>query len=424
MRLLKYALLLIFYTSSLASIWVFVDRVNLSELEYQSASYGDVYGLLPSGPRLSGFSYQGTNLTIKIENIGHCAGWRIKGPKGLEFTQNTLYPTFSLLKGQNEYEIGAVDCENPPVHEKLIFDVLRVPQANVTSDIVSQDVVRLMNMPLVFSLRPGADLDRWTPPIEDFGKQDVQRARDFLAQHGVDDSIGSLEKVARIRHALSSTLPDGNPPEYLNYLSPMEILDEALSGRAKVFCRQRALIQVFLSNVAGVPSRIVGSGRVLDGVMLSGHGFLESYISEQSRWAYSDISHGISYIPDRDGHVVNAADVLSVISIRAGQGVQVCWSVAALPVLMPWSEVQTSLEPWYNKNATLMFWPGHDRAKQQIDLPFLKKVQYRLQRYLFEPSLYLGYQRSYNLHWLRSGLILTSIISGLMLAPLICSRNT
>ncbi|MFC1673476.1 hypothetical protein ACFL12_04910 [Pseudomonadota bacterium] len=400
-----------------------MKRADLVVFEWQSASHGDLYGVPPSGPQMSGFVYENNQLTVKVENIGACTAWRVTGPDGLDIIHQGRYPTFPIIKGQHEYTVRPTDCADGPVLEEMTFDLLRVPQGEVTNQIVTQDVVRMMNMPLVFSLRPGPGFERWVPPAEDFGEQDVQRARDFLAEHGIVDSMSSLEKVARISHALASTLLSGQPPEYLNHLSPMSVLDEALSGRARVFCRQRALTQVFLSNVAGVPSRIVWSGRILDGVMLSGHGFMESYITEQARWAYSDISHGISYITDRDGHVLNAADVLSVISNHAGQGLQAWSSDSAIPAAKPWTEVQELLERWYNKNATLTFWSGHDRAMQQIELPLLKKVQYRVQRYLFEPSLYFGYQNSYNLHWLRGGLILLSIVSGLMVLPLVWPRK-
>jgi len=401
----------------LGSVWIFLNRANLTELEWQSASHGDVYGLPPTGPRMNGFTYKNKNLTIEIENIGTCSGWHITGPNNLDLSIEGQYPTFLISKGQHEYVVSPTGCSDGPVIGSLSFELLMVPQELVLSDVVNEDVVRLMSMPLVFSMRSGPDFDRWTPPVEDFGEWDVQRARGFLTDHGITKSMSSLEKVARISHALSSTLPSGQPPAYLNDLSPMSILDEALSGRAKVFCRQRALTQVFLSNVAGVPSRMVWSGRVVDGMMLSGHGFLESYIVEQSRWAYSDISHLISYITDRNGNVLNAADVLSLISNHAGQGARAWSSKYPTPVLMPWTEVEQFLEPWYNKNATLTFWGGHDRATQQIELPFLKKVKYRVLRYLFEPSLYFGYQYSYNLHWLRGGLILVSVLSGLALLP-------
>lgn len=423
MLYLKYTFLLIFFASSLGSVWVFVNRADLAELEWQSASHGDVYGLPSPGPRMNGFSYANQQLTIEIENVGACTGWHVSGPDGLNLSLQSRHPTFPIVKGQHEYVITPTGCSTPPVVENLKFELLMAPRETVTSDIVEEDVVRLMSMPLVLSDRPGPDFDRWAPPAEDFGEADVQRARDFLATHGITDAMSSLEKVARISHALSSTLPSGNPPEYLNRMSPMGILDEALSGRAKVFCRQRSLTQVFISNVAGVPSRMVWSGPVVNGVMISSHGFMESYIAEQSRWAYSDISHSISYMTDRNGHVLNAADVLSVISNHAGQGLTAWSSKQPTPAPMPWVDVERYLEPWYNKNTTLTFWSGHDRAIQQIDLPFFKRMKYRVQRYLFEPSLYFGYQHSYNLHWLRGTLILISLLSGLALLPLIWKRN-
>lgn len=409
----------IFFVSSAANVWIFINRGDLTGLEWSEASLGDVYALPPTGPRIEGFSYERDVLTIQIENIGPCRGWRIQGPGGLNIESADQHPSLPLTEGTHTYTIDPIHCDQDPVKRNLTFTFLKQSQEKVLSGDVSEDVIRLVNMPLVFSLRDGPDFTRWYPPLDDFGERDIQRARAFLDEHGITDAMSSLEKVARISHALHSTLPTGSPPAYLNGLSPMQIMDEALNGKAEVFCRQHALTQAFLSNVAGVPTRIVGSGRVLDGVMLSGHGFVESYIEEQSRWAYSDLSHVISYVTDPNGNVLSAADVMSVVSSNAGGNLTPWFSEAETPVQKPWTEVQKRLDPWFNKNTSLVYWGGHDRSTQHIHrLPFWTAMRYRVQRYLFEPTYYLGYQHSYDLHWLRGAMILVSLVSGLALGGL------
>ncbi|HCS71166.1 MAG TPA: hypothetical protein DIW51_14485, partial [Rhodospirillaceae bacterium] len=97
----------------------------------------------------------------------------------------------------------------------------------------------------------------------------------------------------------------------------MQVLNVAEGKGIPLFCRQRALMKAFLLNVAGVPTRLVWSGRTIDGVLMSSHAFTESFVAEQGRWAYSDLSHNIDYLTGPDGGVLNAADMLFLISSGA-----------------------------------------------------------------------------------------------------------
>jgi hypothetical protein len=394
--------------SGVASLLIFLFRGDLLWLEYQPATLGEVYAQPPMvGPRITGFRNDDGALTVKIEKIGECSGWRVTGPDGGTVGQDSAYPVLKLQAGRHLYRIAPAHCRVQPAISGLRFDVAYTPKGVAPGALADRDLINLYNAPLELTRRAGADFGRWIPPLGDYPADEIARADAFLKRIGVKDTMTSLEKLTAVTAGLLAQAKPGQPPAGFDAMTPMQVLESALGNGIPVFCRQRALMKSFLLNVAGLPTRIVWTGRTIDGVLMGSHAFTESYVLEQGRWAYSDMSHRLPFLRGKDGRVLSALDMQILTSTGALDGPELDWS-SLLPKGSPDQGLLKSLDGVFSRNAILQFWGAHDRFAQQINPTGLRKLTYRLRRYLFEPTLYIGFERGYSLHWLRLALLVLS----------------
>lgn len=402
--------------SSAAAIAAFVFRGDLLWLEYQPATLGEIYAPPPStGAHISGFDKTGNRLTVLMANTGTCERWRIIRDDGATQTIDGSVPVITLAPGRHTYQVDPLDCRDLVIPRPLEFDIAFTPQANAPTDAPHPDLINLYRAPLAVAPQSGPDFTRWIPPLEDYPAVDTAQAQQFLKRIGVTPDMTSREKITTVSVGLITRIKSGQPPADLDTMSPMQILNVAEEKGVPLFCRQRALMKAFLLNVAGVPTRLVWTGRTIDDVLMSSHAFTESFVAEQGRWAYSDMSHNIDYLIGPDGDVLNAADMLFLVSSGALSDKSAKWptnTAASSEARAPLSaDTRHSLVGVFTRNAILQYWGAHDRFVHQINPPFATKLTYRLRRYLFEPTLYIGLQRGYTFHWLRWATILAALVS-------------
>ncbi|MAN79920.1 MAG: hypothetical protein CMF64_05950 [Magnetovibrio sp.] len=395
------------------AIVIFLFRADLLWLEYQPATVGEIYALPPNiGPRIIGFNNDGGRLTVRTEPHTDCGGWRITGPDGIVRQITGRYPVLSLVQGRHQYRVAPTGCTDATDAAEQTFDIAYAPAASAAEVMFSHDIINLYRSPMPVAPRTGHALTRWVPPLTDYPADEVQRARRLLDDMGLRPEMSSLEKMRAVTAGLLKRAKPGLPPPRLDDMSPMQVIEAALSSGVPVFCRQRALMKAFLLNVAGVPTRLVWSGRTFDDVILSSHAFTESYVVEQGRWAYSDLSHRIAYMAAADGRVLSALDVLTLLARVRDVPDTLDWS-GFIPTpnttsKIPNRNIIRSMAGVLNENAMLQYWGAHDRFTQQINPGPLKTIEYRLRRYLFEPTLYIGPERGYTLHWMRGLSVLTA----------------
>ncbi len=402
--------------SGAAAIAVFVFRGDLLWLEYQPATLGEIYAPPPSaGARISGFDKNGNRLTVLLTNAGMCGRWRVVRGDGTTQTIDSPVPVIPLVPGRHIYRVDPQGCPGLIIPRPLEFDIAFTPQADAPTDAPHPDLINLYHAPLEVAQQAGPDFTRWIPPLEDYPAADTAQAQQFLKRIGITPDMTSREKITAVSVGLTARIKSGQPPADLDTMSPMQVLNVAEGEGIPLFCRQRALMKAFLLNVAGVPTRLVWSGRTIDGVLMSSHAFTESFVAEQGRWAYSDLSHNIDYLTGPDGGVLNAADMLFLISSGALSDTAAKWPTqlaASEEDRAPLSaDIRHSLAGVFTRNAILQYWGAHDRFVHQINPPFATKLTYRLRRYLLEPTLYIGLQRGYTFHWLRWATILASFVS-------------
>ena len=125
-----------------------------------------------------------------------------------------------------------------------------------------------------------------------------------------DPTFVKMEKlVPYLRKKLKGS--GGVPKDDERWMNPWLLYNEMVNGTGKGWCTQNAQIWVFWANRAGIPTRFVFGARTQDNtITYTGHSWGESFIREQNRWAFVDLAHSHIYITNKEGLVLNAAELL------------------------------------------------------------------------------------------------------------------
>lgn len=161
-----------------------------------------------------------------------------------------------------------------------------------------------------FDQLPLADwIDTYTY-VGEKGLTETDRLLREEAGIGQDDpTFTRMEKVARfLRIKLINAR--GVPKDDERWMNPWDLYNDMVYGTGKGWCTQHAQLYVYWANRAGIPTRFVFGARTQDNtIVYTGHAFAESFIREQNRWAFVDLSHANIYITDKNGLVLNTAEL-------------------------------------------------------------------------------------------------------------------
>jgi hypothetical protein len=135
----------------------------------------------------------------------------------------------------------------------------------------------------------------------------------------------------------------------------------------------------------------------------TGHAFAESFIREQNRWAYVDLSQGQIYITDKEGQVLNTAELFQLNQHNAFDGVRARlyadWLWRDHPdipgpdtvVTVPFSDVNTLVRSEFTSHSILKYRrPPNVEDVREIYAGFFSDRTFllgNLERYLFKPQL-------------------------------------
>ena len=156
----------------------------------------------------------------------------------------------------------------------------------------------------------------WTDDYHYVGTEGLTEAhrivRDDMGIRDTDATFRRMDKLVRyLRIKLKGS--GGVPKDDERWMNPWTLYNEMVNGTGKGWCTQNAQVWVFWANQAGIPTRFVFTARTQDNtIVYTGHAFAESYIREQHRWAYVDLSQGQAYITDRNGDVLNTAELFQL----------------------------------------------------------------------------------------------------------------
>jgi hypothetical protein len=153
----------------------------------------------------------------------------------------------------------------------------------------------------------------WTDDYAYVGKEGLAEADRIIREEvKIRDGDPTMVKMEKLFPYLRKKLKGigGVPKDDERWMNPWVLYNELINKTAKGWCTQHAQMWVFWANRAGIPTRFVFGARTQDNtITYTGHSWGESYIAEQGRWAFVDLSHGPIYITSKKGTVLNSAEL-------------------------------------------------------------------------------------------------------------------
>jgi hypothetical protein len=154
----------------------------------------------------------------------------------------------------------------------------------------------------------------WTDDYRYVGEKGLAKVEQILqGEVGIRQSDPTVERMEKLFRYLRKKLKGvgGVPKDDERWMNPWLLYNELVNGTGKGWCTQHAQMWVFWANRAGIPTRFVFGARTENNtIVYTGHAWGESFIREQNRWAFVDLSQGHLYITDKAGQVLNTAELL------------------------------------------------------------------------------------------------------------------
>jgi len=156
-------------------------------------------------------------------------------------------------------------------------------------------------------------VDYWVDDYAYVGEEGLLEADRILQEEvGMRKDESTFERMEKLTRYLRIKLKDarGVPKDDERWMNPWMLYNEMAGGTGKGWCTQHAQVWVFWANRAGIPTRFVFGARTEDNtIVYTGHAWGESFIKEQNKWAFVDLSHSQIYITDKNGDVLNSAQL-------------------------------------------------------------------------------------------------------------------
>jgi hypothetical protein len=159
----------------------------------------------------------------------------------------------------------------------------------------------------------GHPLAYWTDRYQ-VRSPDERAKLEAIVREGIHYRPGAeiLEKVEAVGRFLIDALERQHGVHTTNFegMTALQIYEGVRDGKITIECGGIAIIYTLFANFVGIPTRIADSYGVLDGVVISGHVFAESYIPERRHWAFVDLTSRKLYVTRPDGKPMNTVEVL------------------------------------------------------------------------------------------------------------------
>ena len=423
----------------IANIVHFINREW--EASFYPASYATLYYPtdIPTITRWEKLDQ--TTLKLLVNLSQEVEGWRVTDSEGNTQYSEGADPVIQIRK--IDRELQSFTLTPVPDNKQIKIDF--------TLRFYSREFYQKggMDRPDVYIIKAGVpcgefnqySLSDWVDDYAYVGEEglaEVDRIlRDEVKIEPDEPTFSRMEKLTSfLRKKLINAR--GIPKNDLRWMNPWLIYSEMLEGTAKGWCTQHGQIWVFFANRAGIPTRLMQGARTQDNTFVyTGHTWAESWIAEQNRWAFVDLSHSLIYITDKNENVLNSADLFHLNQHNAFDSVTACiykdweWEKLQVPadedsvISVPFVQCNNVVRKEFTAHSILKIRrPPNVEDVRTIYTGFRKDFTFlwaNLERYLFKPPLSYSYyptegKRTYYVRW---GLFYGMIVS-LVLAVVAC----
>jgi transglutaminase-like putative cysteine protease len=302
--------------AALLGLNVYVFFTREWESSYYPASYATLYYPLDI-PTIKKWELPDRNrIRLDLAWTGEIKEWRVLTDGGKEQSATGMSPEFRIDTTFSELHTYTLI----PVPKETALPV------EVSIRFYGSEFYGALGMahPDVYVVRPTVPCGEfeqysvadWTDDYRYVGKAELAEADRIVHEDaGIHETDPTLLKMEKLTRYLRSKLryAGGVPKDDERWEDAWVLYNELVKGTGKGWCTQHAQSWVFWANRAGIPTRFVFNARTQDNtIAYSGHSFGESYIREQGRWAYTDLTQGQCYITDREGKVLNTAELMQL----------------------------------------------------------------------------------------------------------------
>jgi hypothetical protein len=341
-------LFLIFAILSVVNGYIFINRNNGYNY-VESFDYRSLYGLKDQ-LFISNVEVLNDSAVISFSLSSEADEWVISSDNAKKYNRKGKLPSILLLNGLHNYTL-----ENIRSGDKMFFTADYSSFSSTDSLKKNLFLVR-SNIPLKNNgIHTLAD---WKY-ISKFSKSDeIEKIKKIIDDSiKVDNNSSTLKKIEKICLFLLNRLKDkkGTPDISLKTLSPYLQYMSAIDGKSKLWCENYAEIYLEFANAAGVPSRYVASNLKIGQKNYGGHVFAESFIKEQNRWAYIDLSSSKVYTLGIDSLVLNTVDIYNVVSSGGESKFRSLVYDNGELIFKPFDSVNSIEKYYFDRNSDLIF---------------------------------------------------------------------
>ncbi len=307
--------------------------------------------------------------------------WKILTDGGNEQTASGMNPAFRIDTTFSElHTYKLIPVKQPAIHPVEISIRFYGKEFYASLGMQHEDVyIVRANVPCgEFDQYPISD---WVDDYRYVGKEDLTEVDHILREEvKIRDGESTFERMEKLVPYLRRKLKGsgGVPKDDERWMNPYRLYCEMAAGTGKGWCTQNAQVWVFWANRAGIPTRFVFGARTQDNtIVYTGHSWGESFIPEQNRWAFVDLSQSEIYVTDKEGQVLNTADIFHLNQHNA-------FDSTFVRIYMDWG--------WENK-------PGIPGTDTVVTVPFA--LCNELYRSEYTPQSILKYRRPPNVEDVR-----------------------
>lgn len=303
--------------------------------------------------------------------------WIVTDDAGGRAEQPGKFPVLELKEFIHAYEIEAPDLA-PPVRISIRFGFY-TSEFYKKAGRTQPDNYWLISASIPMGEFRRYPLARWidTFPYVSAGEKDEARRilRDDMKVSGSESALEKIEKICGYQMALYRTQA-GTPDDRMkDEPSPLKIFLRVRAKEGKIWCTQMALIYHFFANLAGVPTRLLTLNGRLGPTITTGHSFAESFVPERGCWVRVDPSANKFYIWNREGRLLNSADIMHAVLNGSFSDLSVKTLKDGEIVTAPYAELNASDIQMFSPGAQLIYRRGDYRSDGAVA------------RYLFSPNL-------------------------------------
>ncbi|MEZ0368210.1 MAG: transglutaminase domain-containing protein [Candidatus Sericytochromatia bacterium] len=380
------------------NFWIYQHRSD--GFLFNETSYEQIYYPLEA-IKINSFRQQADDRLLIVLNHSDCQKWLVQSQDSV-ISESQPFPVLHLKAGIHTYTCHCVNKKDFDFNTKIQYTPSEsYKKINTTF----QDNSLVLNSSIPMGNFQQLPLSTWLTFYGHQSQDELQLAKKILRQeiklNPQDPTLTKIEKIGGyLLHKLGHH--DGIPNQRLasHDISVLNMLHElestSTASGTGIWCTQFARIYSYFAKAAGIPSRWVFATGSLNDVKLSGHAIAESYISEQKKWAYIDLSSRKLYLFRQDsGEVLNTLDLFYYHNL--GLQDQVLYKtldaksgrIIEAPYVAPDSDIEHA---YLNSNATIQF---------AIPTRKYYSALSRLRRYLFQPDLVFRYFPQGNKHDLK-----------------------